>query len=92
MIQVRNANLNKGQQDAINTLSFGEYLFNTSSLPAAHRALQVELSLVGTPLHKRVTFVASEQQIRDRMNTVLERHGQKTIQKHCRIQIPYLVR
>lgn len=92
MIQISNAVLNKDQQQALNTLSLGEYLFNTGSLLKAHRMLQVEQSLVGTPLHNKVTFVASEQQVRDRMNAVLEQYGQKTLQEHCRISIPHLMR
>ena len=91
MIQISNAVLNKDQQQALNTLSLGEYLFNTDSLLRAHRMLQVEQSLVGTPVHKKVTFVASEQQVLDRMNEILEQHGQKTIQEHSRISIPHLV-
>lgn len=91
MIRISNATLNKNQLSALNTLSLGEYLFNVSSLLEAQRLLKIEQSLVGTALHKRVTFVASSQQVRDRVNHILEQHGQKTIQPHSRVEVPYLV-
>ena len=91
MIRIKNATLSKQQIEAINTLTLGEYLFGTTTLIEAQRLLRIEQSLAGTSMHKRVTFVASSSQVRDRVNRILEQYGQKTIQPHCRIETPHCV-
>lgn len=91
MIQITNANLNARQKNLLNTITLGEYLFDVDSLEKAKIASIVEMSLVRADLHKRVTFTASEDNVRNRINDILERHGEKTIQPHSRILLPILM-